>query len=1258
MAQTNGIDGHTNSSSAVALDISTVIQALEVVHNPSSKNDHRREATAYLEDLKSHDGISEAGFALANNTSQQPLVRYYGLSLLEHVIKRQSFALNEQGSADLRQLVLRLSLTLDNTPEPFIRNKIAALWVELSKRSWALDWFDLDEALQQLWSQSDAGKEFVLTVLENLSDDVFVREDATAILRDRDLNNAVVEIFTSHANYAGGLKIGDTTYQMRKGEEGWTARITVFLAERLQRGTSDKESRRLCAAALGTLRSLFTWIMTPAIVSANTMTVVCDALTQADTEVILAAVDTLLAFYSRKTLEPVEVQALVHPLCHPSSVGVLEQVYTWSVVGPDDTLDPKYGISKKLSELLFHLASWLASADPPNDTDLVPYLNLLVAVARHDSLIVSIAAIHAWHKLLDAGHTWRKSASVQACIQPSLQVAMQRIIAYDMLPADTEEAAVQFVNEEIELHPERQGFYINYRRLCFAIVESISNTYLQDALGFIFSAVDTGLGEVYASDQAEDHGNYQRLSMTMLRADALFSVVDGALKGVHKFTSAHDAASKEESSAAQREELLHRGKEWSTQMLSQYKFRDPGTTLRQIKTAVEASSKLLKHDTEFAFVVLQHIISALNTPHTNNSALADSYTELHQYAIAELRRLCSEHATYFITFYDQLENKLGQIMSSNLDSKFQIDLKAILMLLVEHAKGIDENVRLDRLRSFVSPLLDQWQQQEGVLSSFESFVRSQAFDQVGPFMMKIGASRYADWTEIALAPEAQQIQQTMNEGALRLPLRETRVLLSMSTDKVTSESSLHNVICEIWLPLLQPLIHSVLRLISYNHQLHDVSSWPNLSPDQYIIVRRILRDRYWQSGISGGSMQEFHNKVKSTKTTLEGFASSIRGRIRLNLENCYSIVHTLGRLGTHFYGLSELPQMVSSALLASSQNLSPHHFGLLLSMLPRLIEECPPANRQHFLTPVLAELTTQIDNVCTREWEKVNARGGGEIQQQANGDLSDEMRDESVLRQMTGRAVNMVTSWFDISREHKLSTSKKIVNKSGNDSFRNFVLGNRTILEPLLMFCTHSIGFRDTKTCTTMVHALQKFVPAFSSEAHLQGQDAAAVREFISTEMLKASINSLNDGYFADYHQALAILIALIWLSFGLPAHVAATETQSAHDRPAWTETPRSVLLSIPGLNATKIDDAGMQLAQLTLAGKQRTMRAIILNLLENVRGVRVSELGKYDNKQERSGLLEKYKQRDALGMQGMEEGSHRNGDEGPDLGGVADMFG
>lgn len=1254
MAQNGEPDSHaltTDMNGAIA----TIIQALEVVHNPSSSNDNRRQATQYLEDLKGQDGLTEAGYKIACDPSKPAPVRYYGLSLLEHVIKRQSFALNAEGSTELRQLILNLSMTLDETPEPFIRNKIAALWVELSKRSWALDWFDLDAALLQTWARSDNGKEFVLHVLENLSEDVFVRDDATAILRDRDLNNAVVEIFTSSDNYAGGLKVGDATYQMREGNEGWTNRMTKFLEHILQQLASKKDARRLCLSALATLRSTFTWIMTPAIVGANAMTPICDALTRSDADVVLAALDTLLALYSRRSLEWVEIQALVHPLCHPDSILVLERVYKWSIVGPDDILDAKYAISKKLSELLYHLTTWMTIGPPPDDTDIVPFLRLMVTVAQHTSLIVSIAAIHSWDKVLHASSAWRQATAVQACLEHILQVAMQRIIAYDSLPSGYEDAVIAFVNEEIELHPERQGFYLNYRKLCFSIIEGISATYLQDALTFILSTVDTGLNEVLQADQSEDHNQYMRLSANFLRADALFSVVDAAFKGVDRFTC--EDIQNDEAKVKQREALLYRCKEWTNSMLSQRQFRDPSTALRQIKNAVETSNRILRTDTDFAFIVLKHIIASMNTPSTENATLSDAYAELHQYATAELRRLCTEHATYFITFYDQLEMQMGQIIAGNIDPKFQIDLKAILMLLVEHANGVDSNARQQRIQTFIEPLLRVWEQIEPLVSDFATFAQSQAFDQIGPFMAIIGAINQSDWSSVPLNDDARRIQTAMTDGAHKLPLRETRVLLSLSTDRVDADTELHQMLCQAWTPLLRPIISSILRLIDFNHRLHDPSTWPNLPPGQQDTIRRILRDRYWQSGISGGSMSDFHAQVKATKTTLEGFASSVRGRIRTNLENSYSIIHTLGRLGSHFYGLQDLPQMISHALLTTTRPLSPHHFGQLLSMLPKLIEECPPENMQYFLTPVLSELVTQIDAKCNAEWEKVRARSTGAPQENTNGELSDEMRDESVLRQMTSRAVNMITSWLDFRGDFRTSTTKRIVNKS-DKNFRGFVLSNPTILEPLLVFCTHSLGFRDTKTCNTMVNALHKFVPAFSTDAYLQGSDANAVREYISSDMLKAAINSLNDGYFADYHQHLAVLIALIFLSFGLPAHVAATETQPAHDRPRWTSTPYDILCSIPGIDSGKVDQTGRRLTELTLAGKRRTMAALILSLLEDVRGVRLSELGKYDNKQDRSGLLEKYKQRDALSMQGVEDGGEKGRIEDVDLGGVADMFG
>ena len=479
----------------------------------------------------------------------------------------------------------------------------------------------------------------------------------------------------------------------------------------------------------------------------------------------------------------------------------------------------------------------------------------------------------------------------------------------------------------------------------------------------------------------------------------------------------------------------------------------------------------------------------------------------------------------------------------------------------------------------------------------------------------------------------------MTDAFFQLPLRESRVLLSLSTERLEQDSQEHKIISELWMKIIGTMLYSVLHITSYNHQLHDPASWPNVTPEQVPIIRRILRDRYWQSGISEGSMNEFHMKVKSSKASLEGFASSVRARIRTNLEQCYSIIHTLGRLGDQFYHLPKLPNLVAETLLSSSANLSPHHFSIMLAMLPKLIEECPPNLREHFLTPIMSELLLQMDAKLTSEWQNI---GQKKSEHHDGEDLNNEMRDDSVLRQTTYKAVNMVATWVDPKRENQLSTKKSIVNgnylTSGQptQSIRDFVLSNNQILERLLVFMTHALSYKDTKTCYTMIIAAQRIVQTFASS-----DDYAPVREYISEEMLRAAIVCIHDGYYAEYQQYYAQLIAMIWLYYGLPT-LGATNASGGLPgvtpnaevvKPALTLTPRNVLLTLPGMTEPKLDTAANQLLKEGVGGKVKKLRAIILNLLEGVRGVRVSELGKIDTRQQQSRILELYKQRESIGV-------------------------
>ena len=61
--------------------------------------------------------------------------------------------------------------------------------------------------------------------------------------------------------------------------------------------------------------------------------------------------EALHALYSRTNFEIEEFQPLVHLMYEPEYLNLMQKLYEWSVVGPDDIDDTRYTISKKLSEV-------------------------------------------------------------------------------------------------------------------------------------------------------------------------------------------------------------------------------------------------------------------------------------------------------------------------------------------------------------------------------------------------------------------------------------------------------------------------------------------------------------------------------------------------------------------------------------------------------------------------------------------------------------------------------------------------------------------------------------------------------------------------------------------------------------------------------------------------------------------------------------------------------------------------------------------
>lgn len=260
-----------------------IVRALELIHNPSSTNELRREALTFVESQKESDSAARNGFLLASRPDNAPLVRYFGLTLLDHVLRRTSFT----STHELREFVLKLAESIRPEDPAYIRNKIPQLWVEIAKRSWGLEWTDMDATLIQFWSASLVHKELVLLVLETLSEDVFAREDTVSSLRGTELNRALIEIFTPLSVFEDIYRHKDYRIALRCDPEGWLSRTCQFLGDCIENLQSSKQAKDAALKALATLKSVLVWSIPKAVLSSNCVPSIMSALTCNDDEVLL-----------------------------------------------------------------------------------------------------------------------------------------------------------------------------------------------------------------------------------------------------------------------------------------------------------------------------------------------------------------------------------------------------------------------------------------------------------------------------------------------------------------------------------------------------------------------------------------------------------------------------------------------------------------------------------------------------------------------------------------------------------------------------------------------------------------------------------------------------------------------------------------------------------------------------------------------------------------------------------------------------------
>lgn len=1170
--------------------VNQILRALEVVHEPRSTNDERREAQSFLELIKMSEESPFWGFQLAlpEVYGKNYIVRHFGLSLLQHAITKKFQTFDRAKTLAVRDWIVTLSSkTLEEDPH-YLKEKLAFLWASMAKRIWgnflvkapespdtekttskeeaSEGWASMDSDLWDLWTASTQTRELSLVILRTLFEDIYLLDDPLASKRTTILNQVSVLITTPNKVLEQIYEPNPNLSLCKQLDDGWFIVWSKYLIEVLSNNDySSKLVGQFAPKILSTFKTCLHWIQPSVLREQNIMNTLINILTIPDMKLKTLAVDCLHILFTRSYSDAEDFEFFIGSIYTTEGITKLSQFYQSLEIDPDGVDEQAYALLKKTVEMIVSLSEYLNILLPSksridwNKADVNLYLNLVLATTNHPSLIISGLSLQMWVTTLRFDELSSKEPIVNILMN-LLEVCANRIINYTTI--DEENVSKKFLELDFDSALDSASFLSNYRKFNEDIVRITVCKRPEDGLKWLEARLESffsspmGLQCITQSklDEKSDAYNY---------GTSQFNIIENSIRGVSRWRiwySGDDFDTKNNRLNSLVEDLGER--------LLAMQLASPLLIRKQVQTMVQFAP-LLKDVSPLMFKVLERILTTatFEYPPDISDEEKELIRDLRTSCGTELNRLAYIMPESLKKIFGELETVISNILSSNKVSNHENVAFKSFLLVIASRSSIDD--KEDLFAKIVDPELIAWSapETEKGLLDLHWFMERMGIVEIAQYFQKRNITAKTNLLDAEMDEEGRILKNSLKDRWSSIfPIRATRIFIQYSIEKLSHDSPEYLNLLRLWKPRVRPIIPHVLQLLAQIQAYHNPDNWRDLPEEVQTFLRYSRMERFWQQGVSIQSKETFIEESVKAALTLRDFADSVGHLIRYTREYAFLTIGSLSQLEDTLYEIPNIASQLWNALAGDTVGVTLHSWKHMInSCLRSVVKNCPIKYVDIFMAELLPKTLYDIDKLIVERWDKVYLKG---LQLQGNEDdatLSEEMMEEHMLRQLTATVVRLL---MDVVPQFN---AKNVTDTQF--ACKRLVTTNKEVMGAFLQICSHIIGLKDTKCSFNTILVARNILPGIV----LKDDD---VDKYLCETFMKSLLQVMMDDYFVETHSEAATALTTLYCAL-----------RSKNDYPA-----RILISTLPNITSQHVSNFE------TLLVGSRSLRHQRSALLELVR--------------------------------------------------------